>query len=140
MGVDPNKVEPDEIDPNEVGPNEIDPNEVNLDEVDPDAVLSIAAAAFMSSIEAPVLRSSKLHRSLTNGPNVALHDCRAAVLDVVIGLRINPLQLVVATNNQISCNTLVKRLTTICSTPKKLSNNNVFIPIVSKCKLTRGVT
>lgn len=59
------------IHPNEVGPNEIDPNEVNLDEVDPDAVLSIAAAAFMSSIEAPFLRSSKLHRSLTNGPNVA---------------------------------------------------------------------
>lgn len=41
---------------------------------------------------------------------------------VAVGLRMKPLQLVVATNDQIPCKTLIEHLTTICSTLKKLSD------------------
>lgn len=62
---------------------------------------------------------------MTNGPNMELHDRTVAVLDALeyistkgcssvfaIGQRINPLQLVVAKNDQIPCEALVKHLTT----------------------------
>ena len=66
---------------------------------------------------------------------MALHDRTVAVLDalayvsmdrsspaVAVGLTMNPLQLVVATNEDTPTETLLEHLNTICSTLKKISD------------------
>ena len=88
-----------------------------------------------SSDEAPSLRSIPRGGPLTNGPDEALHDRTVAVLDalayvsvhksspaVAIGLTMNPLQLVVATNEDNPSKTIFNHLTAICSTLKKISD------------------
>ncbi len=101
-------------------------------------MVTLTAVFFQSdtcSDEAPSLRSIPRGGPLTNGPNVALHDRTVAVLDalayvsmhksspaVAIGLTLNPLQLVVATNEDNPSEDILNHLTTICSTLKKISD------------------
>lgn len=89
---------------------------------------------------------------MTNGFNVEPYDRLVAVLDalasvsanessldVAIGLRVKPLQLVVATNNQIPCETLAKHLKTTCSILKELFDKK-FSYSFPDAKITRGIT
>lgn len=99
-------------------------------DVNPDAVVTLAAATFRNNDPSPTFCFHGL-----DGLNVVTQDRKAVVLDslayvsgkdsnsvVAIGLRIKPVELVVATNDQIPCETLFKHLTDICSTLRMLSD------------------
>lgn len=150
--VDPDEMDSDK-DPDEGKANEkvnrykVNPNKVDSDKFDPkkmdiDAVVTLGASTFKSDIsnDAVSLRSSRSRNfsmPLTHGPDVALHDRTISVLDalayvsvnesssaVAIGLTMGPLQLVVATNEEIAPKPILEHLTTICSTLKNLSDTN----------------
>ena len=80
------------------------------------------------SDEAPSLRSIPRSGPLTNDRTAAVLDALAYVSmhksspAVAIGLTMNPLQLVVATNEDTPSETILNHLTTICSTLKKISD------------------
>ena len=95
-------------------------------------MVTLTAVFFQSdtcSDEAPSLRSIPRSGPLTNGPDtVAVLDALAYVsMDksspaVAVGLTMNPLQLVVATNEDTPTETMLEHLNTICSSLKKISD------------------
>ncbi len=99
------------------------------------AITSVFFQSDTCSDEALSFRSIPRSGPLTNGPDVALHDRTVAVLAslayvsmdnsspvVAVGLIMNPLQLVVATNEDNPTETMLKHLKTICCKLKKTSD------------------
>lgn len=125
----------DQKDPDKVAPDQEDPDKFNPNKVDLDAVITLAAASFTSKTFSPQALSlisscfNKLGRSLTNGPLVALHvpwpyssspGCFGICFAIAIGLAMEHLQLVVATNEEVPSTTIAEHLDNICSTLKRL--------------------
>ena len=116
-------------------------------------MVALTAVFFKSdtSYEAPSFLSIPQSGPLTNDPDGLLHDRTVAVLDVLayvsmdssssviaVGLILNPIQLVIATNEDNPTKTMLKHLKAICFTLKKISDNKVFSQAL-KCRLTRVV-
>lgn len=112
--------DPEKMDPNNVGSDKFDPKKVDLN-----AVVSLAAAAFTTR------RFNKISGQLTNDPEGVLDALAYVSVNesspaVAIGLNLKPLQLVVATNEEIPSKTIVEHLTTIYSALKNLSDTKYY--------------
>lgn len=96
------------------------------DKFDLNAVVTLAAAIFTSktsSLEARSLRCS-CDNELAVLHALAYVSVNESNPAVAIGLAMNPLQLMVTTNEDIPSQTIVKHLNTICSTLKNISDEN----------------
>lgn len=106
--------------------------------MDPDAVVALAVAVLTksSSDKAPSLRLDESDTLQTQGPHLERQEHTVAVLDalagvcaqekgsmVSIGLRMGkPIEIILATNDEYPSETIIKHLTTVCSTLKKISD------------------